>query len=70
MVRTYAGAADDAELPRQQCGLSWHPEQGGWMTRISKSVRVNAWFDQRVIRGVRHRLPGFAGLPLDEGALR
>ena len=69
MVRTYAGAADDAELLRvNNAAFSWHPEQGVGPARISKNVGVNRGSTQRDCSWRSTRLPGFAGLPLDEGA--
>lgn len=45
-VRTYAGAADDAELLRvNNAAFAEHPEQGGW-TEVQLAERRNEpWFD-------------------------
>lgn len=46
VLRTYAGAADDAEILRvNNAAFDWHPEQGGWTAdQISDRVH-SAWFD-------------------------
>ncbi|WP_280474841.1 mycothiol synthase [Nocardia asiatica] len=45
-VRTYAGAADDAELVRvNSAAFAWHPEQGGWTARDIEIRRAESWFD-------------------------
>ncbi|WP_280492302.1 mycothiol synthase [Nocardia asiatica] len=45
-VRTYAGAADDAELVRVNgAAFAWHPEQGGWTARDIEIRRAESWFD-------------------------
>lgn len=46
VLRTYAGADDDAEILRvNNAAFDWHPEQGGW-TRAQITDRVGAdWFD-------------------------
>ena len=45
-IRTYNGAADDADLLRvNNAAFSWHPEQGGW-TEADVAQRVSEpWFD-------------------------
>ncbi|WP_406814060.1 mycothiol synthase [Mycobacterium sp. M23085] len=45
-IRTYAGAADDAELLRvNNAAFAYHPEQGGW-TEVELAERRNEpWFD-------------------------
>lgn len=45
-IRTYAGAADDAELLRvNNAAFAHHPEQGGW-TEVELAERRNEpWFD-------------------------
>ncbi|UVF76840.1 mycothiol synthase [Gordonia mangrovi] len=46
VLRTYAGAADDAEILRvNNAAFDWHPEQGGWsVEQISERVH-SSWFD-------------------------
>lgn len=45
-IRTYAGAADDAELLRvNNAAFAWHPEQGGWTAADLAERRAEAWFD-------------------------
>ncbi|MEB3030205.1 mycothiol synthase [[Mycobacterium] nativiensis] len=47
-IRTYAGAADDAELLRvNNAAFVWHPEQGGWTEADLAERRAEAWFDPR-----------------------
>ena len=46
VVRTYAGAADDAELLRvNNAAFAWHPEQGGWTGADIDERRGEPWFD-------------------------
>lgn len=46
MIRSYAGAADDAELLRvNNAAFAWHPEQGGWTAADLAQRRAEAWFD-------------------------
>lgn len=45
-VRTYAGAADDAELLRvNNAAFAAHPEQGGWTATDLAERRSEPWFD-------------------------
>ncbi|MEE2854108.1 MAG: mycothiol synthase [Actinomycetota bacterium] len=45
-IRTYAGAADDAELLRvNNAAFSYHPEQGGWTDVELAERRNEPWFD-------------------------
>jgi mycothiol synthase len=45
-VRTYAGAADDAELLRvNNAAFAHHPEQGGWTEAELAERRSEPWFD-------------------------
>lgn len=45
-LRTYAGAADDAEILRvNNAAFSWHPEQGGWTQRQIDERTGAGWFD-------------------------
>jgi mycothiol synthase len=45
-IRTYRGAADDAELLRvNNAAFSWHPEQGGWTAADIAERRSEPWFD-------------------------
>ena len=45
-VRTYAGAADDAELLRvNNAAFATHPEQGGWTAADLAERRNEPWFD-------------------------
>jgi len=45
-LRTYQGAADDAELLRvNNAAFSWHPEQGGWEQADIDERRGESWFD-------------------------
>ncbi|MFF3227682.1 mycothiol synthase [Nocardia suismassiliense] len=47
-IRTYAGAADDAELLRvNNAAFAWHPEQGGWTARDIEARRAEPWFDPK-----------------------
>ncbi|WP_343287283.1 mycothiol synthase [Gordonia sp. SID5947] len=48
VLRTYAGAADDAEILRvNNAAFDWHPEQGGWtQAQITERVRSD-WFDAK-----------------------
>lgn len=46
VVRTYAGASDDAELLRvNNAAFAWHPEQGGWTDADIATRRSEPWFD-------------------------
>jgi len=63
-VRTYEGAADDAELLRvNNAAFSWHPEQGGWDQADLDERRREPWFDPEglflAIDDVTGRLLGF-----------
>jgi mycothiol synthase len=45
-IRTYAGAADDAELLRvNNAAFATHPEQGGWTPIDLAERRAERWFD-------------------------
>jgi mycothiol synthase len=45
-IRTYAGAADDAELLRvNNAAFATHPEQGGWTEADLAERRGEPWFD-------------------------
>jgi mycothiol synthase len=45
-IRTYAGAADDAELLRvNNAAFVTHPEQGGWNDADLAERRAESWFD-------------------------
>lgn len=45
-IRTYAGAADDAELLRvNNAAFAHHPEQGGWTDVELAERRSEPWFD-------------------------
>jgi mycothiol synthase len=45
-IRTYAGAADDAELLRvNNAAFAYHPEQGGWTDVELSERRKEPWFD-------------------------
>jgi mycothiol synthase len=45
-IRTYAGAADDAELLRvNNAAFAWHPEQSGWTDADLAERRNEPWFD-------------------------
>ena len=45
-IRTYAGAADDAELLRvNNAAFATHPEQGGWSDADLAERRAESWFD-------------------------
>ncbi len=45
-IRTYAGAADDAELLRvNNAAFATHPEQGGWTATDLAERRNEPWFD-------------------------
>ncbi len=45
-IRTYAGAADDAELLRvNNAAFVRHPEQGGWTDADLAERRAESWFD-------------------------
>jgi mycothiol synthase len=45
-IRTYAGAADDAELLRvNNSAFATHPEQGGWTDADLAERRAEPWFD-------------------------
>ena len=45
-IRTYRGAADDAELLRvNNAAFSWHPEQGGWSPSDVAQRVSEPWFD-------------------------
>ncbi|WP_063044453.1 mycothiol synthase [Nocardia pseudovaccinii] len=47
-LRTYEGAADDAELLRvNNAAFAWHPEQGGWTERDIAVRREESWFDPK-----------------------
>jgi mycothiol synthase len=46
LIRTYAGAADDAELLRvNNAAFAQHPEQGGWSEVELAERRNEPWFD-------------------------
>lgn len=46
VVRTYSGAADDAEILRvNNDAFSWHPEQGGWSLADIADRTGSDWFD-------------------------
>lgn len=46
VIRSYAGAADDAELLRvNNAAFAWHPEQGGWTAADLAERRAEGWFD-------------------------
>jgi mycothiol synthase len=46
VIRSYAGAVDDAELLRvNNAAFAWHPEQGGWTAADVAERRAEAWFD-------------------------
>jgi len=45
-IRSYAGAADDAELLRvNNAAFATHPEQGGWTVTDLAERRAERWFD-------------------------
>jgi mycothiol synthase len=45
-IRSYAGAADDAELLRvNNAAFASHPEQGGWTATDLAERRAERWFD-------------------------
>lgn len=45
-IRTYSGAADDAELLRvNNAAFAYHPEQGGWTDVELAERRAEPWFD-------------------------
>jgi mycothiol synthase len=45
-IRSYAGAADDAELLRvNNAAFAAHPEQGGWTATELAERRAEPWFD-------------------------
>ncbi len=45
-IRSYAGAADDAELLRvNNAAFATHPEQGGWTATDLAERRAERWFD-------------------------
>jgi len=45
-IRSYAGAADDAELLRvNNAAFATHPEQGGWTAADLAERRAERWFD-------------------------
>ena len=45
-IRSYAGAADDAELLRvNNAAFTTHPEQGGWTATDLAERRAERWFD-------------------------
>ncbi len=45
-IRTYVGAADDAELLRvNNAAFAHHPEQGGWTATDLAERRAERWFD-------------------------
>jgi mycothiol synthase len=45
-IRTYAGAADDAELLRvNNAAFVWHPEQGDWTAAEIDERRGEVWFN-------------------------
>jgi mycothiol synthase len=45
-IRTYQGAADDAELLRvNNAAFAYHPEQGGWTEADLAERRDEPWFD-------------------------
>jgi mycothiol synthase len=47
-IRTWAGAADDAELLRvNNAAFSWHPEQGGWTGKDISDRYAEPWFDPK-----------------------
>jgi mycothiol synthase len=47
-IRTWAGAADDAELLRvNNAAFSWHPEQGGWTGKDIADRYAEPWFDPK-----------------------
>lgn len=47
-IRTWAGAADDAELLRvNNAAFSWHPEQGGWTGKDISDRYAESWFDPK-----------------------
>ncbi|MFT4125458.1 MAG: mycothiol synthase [Gordonia sp. (in: high G+C Gram-positive bacteria)] len=46
ILRTYAGAADDAEILRvNNAAFDWHPEQGGWSLDQIVERTTAEWFD-------------------------
>ena len=46
VIRTYAGASDDADLLRvNNAAFAWHPEQGGWTEADLVERRAEPWFD-------------------------
>lgn len=60
-IRTYRGAADDAELLRvNNVAFAWHPEQGGWEQADLDERRGESWFDPEGL---------FLALDDDTGAL-
>ncbi|HTM84866.1 MAG TPA: mycothiol synthase, partial [Mycobacterium sp.] len=45
-IRTYRGAADDAEVLRvNNAAFAWHPEQGGWTPADLAEQMSQPWFD-------------------------
>jgi mycothiol synthase len=47
-IRTYEGAADDAELLRvNNAAFAYHPEQGGWTEADLAERRSEPWFDPK-----------------------
>ncbi len=45
-IRSYDGAADDAELLRvNNSAFAWHPEQGGWTGKDIADRVAEPWFD-------------------------
>lgn len=58
-IRTYAGAADDAELLRvNNAAFVWHPEQGGWTDAEIDERRGEGWFDPDGLFLAFSRRPG------------
>jgi mycothiol synthase len=63
-IRSYAGAADDAELLRvNNAAFATHPEQGGWTATDLAERRAEPWFDPEglflAFDGQTDRLVGF-----------
>ncbi|MFW0789117.1 mycothiol synthase [Gordonia sp. CPCC 205333] len=47
ILRTYAGAEDDAEILRvNNAAFDWHPEQGGWTLDDIAARTGSDWFDE------------------------
>ncbi|GAB19937.1 acetyltransferase MshD [Gordonia effusa NBRC 100432] len=47
ILRTYAGAEDDAEILRvNNAAFDWHPEQGGWSLDDIAARTGSDWFDE------------------------